>query len=94
MADFAGHDMPMRYGSAVEEHHHVRRRAGLFDLSHMAEIDVTGTDAGAALDHALVSSISTLELGQAKYTMLCDVDGGILDDLIVYRRGAELARER
>jgi aminomethyltransferase len=85
MTDFAGWDMPLRYGSEREEHQAVRTRAGLFDLSHMGEITVSGPQAGALLDHALVGNIGGLKPGRARYTMICRADGGILDDLIVYR---------
>ncbi|SHL16988.1 glycine cleavage system aminomethyltransferase GcvT [Streptomyces yunnanensis] len=85
MTDFAGWDMPLRYSSEREEHVAVRTRAGLFDLSHMGEITVTGPQAGALLDHALVGNIGALKVGRARYTMICATDGGILDDLIVYR---------
>ncbi|MEY9966293.1 aminomethyltransferase [Streptacidiphilus sp. MAP12-16] len=87
MTDFAGWDMPLRYGSEREEHNAVRTRAGLFDLSHMGEITVTGPQAGELLDHALVGFVSALGLNRARYTMICAADGGILDDLIVYRTG-------
>ncbi|GAB2800395.1 glycine cleavage system aminomethyltransferase GcvT [Streptomyces daliensis] len=89
MTDFAGWDMPLRYGSERDEHHAVRTRAGLFDLSHMGEITVTGRDAGALLDYSLVGNLSAVAVGRARYTMICDEDGGILDDLIVYRTGEE-----
>ncbi|MBT2384874.1 glycine cleavage system aminomethyltransferase GcvT [Streptomyces sp. ISL-11] len=89
MTDFAGWDMPLRYGSERDEHVAVRTRAGLFDLSHMGEITLTGPQAGAALDHALVGNLSALKPGRARYTMICDADGGILDDLIVYRLADE-----
>ncbi|MFJ8185084.1 glycine cleavage system aminomethyltransferase GcvT [Streptomyces sp. NPDC096105] len=85
MTDFAGWDMPLRYGSERDEHNAVRSRAGLFDLSHMGEITVTGPQAAALLDHALVGNISGVKPGRARYTMICREDGGILDDLIVYR---------
>ncbi|MEE1927384.1 glycine cleavage system aminomethyltransferase GcvT [Streptomyces sp. TRM 70351] len=85
MTDFAGWDMPLRYGSERDEHHAVRTRAGLFDLSHMGEIAVTGPQAGELLDYALVGHLSALAPGRARYTMICAADGGILDDLIVYR---------
>ncbi|MEZ7004016.1 glycine cleavage system aminomethyltransferase GcvT [Streptomyces sp. AD55] len=87
MTDFAGWDMPLRYGSERDEHVAVRTRAGLFDLSHMGEITVTGPDAARLLDHAVVGNISTVKEGRARYTMICRPDGGILDDLIVYRLG-------
>ncbi|GAA4865044.1 glycine cleavage system aminomethyltransferase GcvT [Kitasatospora terrestris] len=85
MTDFAGWDMPLRYGSEREEHLAVRTKAGLFDLSHMGEITVSGPQAGEFLDHALVGFISALGVLRARYTMICREDGGILDDLIVYR---------
>ncbi|MFJ4484080.1 glycine cleavage system aminomethyltransferase GcvT [Streptomyces longwoodensis] len=85
MTDFAGWDMPLRYGSEREEHLAVRTRAGLFDLSHMGEIAVTGPQAAALLNFALVGNIASVGVGRARYTMICQADGGILDDLIVYR---------
>jgi len=85
LTDFAGWLMPLRYGSELAEHRAVRAAAGLFDLSHMGEITVTGPDAAAALDYALVGDLSALAPGRARYTMICAPDGGVLDDLIVYR---------
>jgi aminomethyltransferase len=85
MTDFAGWLMPLRYGSETAEHRAVRSAAGLFDLSHMGEIAVTGPGAAAALDYALTGQPSTLAPRRARYTMICAPDGGILDDLIVYR---------
>lgn len=87
MTDFAGWDMPLRYASERDEHNAVRTKAGLFDLSHMGEITVTGPQAAALLDHALVGNIGGVAVGRARYTMICREDGGILDDLIVYRLG-------
>jgi len=89
LTDFAGWLMPLRYGSELAEHRAVRTAAGLFDLSHMGEIFVTGPDAAAALDYALVGNLSALTPGRARYTMICAPDGGVLDDLIVYRLGSE-----
>lgn len=83
--DFAGWQMPVRYGSDLEEHHAVRKAVGLFDLSHMGEIRVTGLAAGAALDYALTGKLSAIVPGRAKYSLLCRDDGGVLDDLVVYR---------
>ncbi|GHF22954.1 glycine cleavage system aminomethyltransferase GcvT [Streptomyces griseoluteus] len=85
MTDFAGWDMPLRYGSERDEHQAVRTRAGLFDLSHMGEITVTGPGAAALLNYALVGDLASVGVGRARYTMICRADGGILDDLIVYR---------
>ena len=87
MTGFAGWLMPLRYGSEIAEHRAVRSAAGLFDLSHMGEIGVTGPGAAAALDYALTGQMSALKPGRARYTMICAPDGGVLDDLIVYRLG-------
>jgi aminomethyltransferase len=86
MTSFAGWQMPVRYTSETAEHHAVRRAAGLFDLSHMGEILVSGPGAGAALDYALIGQLSALRPGRARYTMICAADGGVLDDLVVYRQ--------
>jgi aminomethyltransferase len=86
MTGFAGFWMPLRYSSETAEHLAVRRAAGLFDLSHMGEIALTGPGAAAALDYALVSELSAVAPGRAKYSMICAEDGGVLDDLVVYRR--------
>ncbi len=85
MTDFAGWRMPLRYGSETAEHNAVRSAAGLFDLSHMGELFVSGAGAAAGLDYALVGEPSALAPGRARYTMICAPDGGIIDDLIVYR---------
>ncbi len=82
--DFGGWNMPVRFGSDLDEHHAVRQSAGLFDISHMAQISVLD-DAANFLDYAVVSKVSSLKDGKAKYTMICNEQGGIIDDLIVYR---------
>lgn len=87
--DFAGWSMPLRYGSELAEHKAVRTAAGLFDLSHMGEIELTGPEAARALDYALVGNLSAVKVGRARYTMICDADGGVLDDLVVYRIGTD-----
>ncbi|AXJ10041.1 glycine cleavage system aminomethyltransferase GcvT [Arthrobacter sp. PM3] len=87
--DFGGWQMPLKYSSELAEHHAVRNSAGLFDLSHMGEVWVTGPDAAAFLDYALVGKISAMAVGKAKYSLICNEDGGIIDDLITYRRGEE-----
>ncbi|MHC6229513.1 glycine cleavage system aminomethyltransferase GcvT [Arthrobacter sp. MMS24-T111] len=84
--DFGGWQMPLKYESELAEHHAVRKAAGLFDLSHMGEVWVTGPDAAAFLDYALVGKISAVAIGKAKYSLICNEDGGIIDDLITYRR--------
>lgn len=85
MTGFAGWQMPLRYGSETAEHNAVRNAAGLFDLSHMGELLVSGDGAAAALDYALVGDASAIRPGRARYTMICAPDGGVIDDLIVYR---------
>ena len=87
--DFGGWQMPLKYTSELAEHHAVRKSAGLFDLSHMGEVWVTGPEAAAFLDYALVGKISAMVEGKAKYSLICQEDGGIIDDLITYRRGPE-----
>jgi aminomethyltransferase len=86
--DFGGWQMPLKYSSELAEHHAVRKAAGIFDLSHMGEVWVTGPDAEAFLDYALVGKISAMAVGKAKYSLICNEDGGIIDDLITYRRPA------
>jgi aminomethyltransferase len=89
LTDFAGWQMPLKYGSETTEHCTVRRDVGLFDLSHMGEIYVSGEQAVEFLNFALVSDISKVKVGKAKYTMICDPSGGAIDDLVVYRLGEE-----
>jgi aminomethyltransferase len=89
MVEFAGWSMPVQYAGILDEHRAVRSRAGLFDLSHMGELFVEGTDAAKALGYALISEPASLRVGRAHYSMICFPDGGILDDLIVYRLGEE-----
>ncbi|MDP3208262.1 MAG: glycine cleavage system protein T, partial [Rhodoglobus sp.] len=84
--DFAGWQMPVRYSSDLAEHHAVRTAAGIFDISHMAEITVSGPDAAAFLDYALAGKLSAVGIGQAKYSLLLAPTGGIIDDLVAYRR--------
>jgi aminomethyltransferase len=85
LTDFAGWQMPLRYQSELAEHQAVRTAAGLYDLSHMGEVEVTGPQAAAVLDHALVGALSAVPVGRAKYSLLCSPEGTVLDDLVVYR---------
>uniref|UniRef100_UPI003D1BF7AE glycine cleavage system aminomethyltransferase GcvT n=1 Tax=unclassified Nocardia TaxID=2637762 RepID=UPI003D1BF7AE len=87
--DFAGWQMPLKYDSELAEHRAVRSTAGLFDLSHMGEIAITGPAAGALLDYALAGELSKIGIGRAKYSLLCNADGGVIDDLVVYRLADE-----
>ncbi|QGU07847.1 Aminomethyltransferase [Corynebacterium occultum] len=84
---FGPWNMPLKYDSELAEHKAVREAAGLFDLSHMGEVRVTGPEAGAFLDHALISQLSSIAIGRAKYSMIVNEQGGIIDDLITYRLG-------
>jgi aminomethyltransferase len=83
--EFGGWEMPVRYGSIIDEHHAVRKAAGLFDLSHMGELRVVGPGAASGLAAALVSDPGRLRVARAHYSMICSADGGVIDDLIVYR---------
>ncbi|HUQ28077.1 MAG TPA: glycine cleavage system aminomethyltransferase GcvT [Usitatibacter sp.] len=85
MVDFGGWDMPVNYGSQIEEHHAVRRDAGMFDVSHMQVVDVEGRDARAFLRRALANNVDKLSTpGRALYTCMLNASGGVVDDLIVY----------
>jgi aminomethyltransferase len=83
--DFGGWEMPVRYSSDLAEHEAVRTKAGLFDISHMGELFIEGKDAASFLDYALVGAASEIAVGRAKYSLICNEAGGIIDDLIVYR---------
>jgi aminomethyltransferase len=85
MIDFAGWSMPVQYGSILEEHRAVREGVGAFDLSHMGELFVEGPEAAGALGRAVVSDPGSLSVGRAQYSMLVAPDGGVMDDLIIYR---------
>ncbi|KZE91306.1 glycine cleavage system aminomethyltransferase GcvT [Microbacterium sp. TNHR37B] len=87
--DFGGWSMPVRYTSDLAEHHAVRTAAGLFDISHMAEFRIDGPDSGAFLDYALAGRLSVLREGKAKYSLLLNDAGGVVDDVIVYRQGED-----
>ncbi|MFP4069535.1 MAG: glycine cleavage system aminomethyltransferase GcvT [Opitutales bacterium] len=82
---FSGWNMPVQYGSILDEHRAVREAAGLFDVSHMGEFVVTGSDAARFLDKLLVNAVRDLPVGKAVYSPMCAGDGGVVDDLIVYR---------
>jgi len=85
MVDFGGFDMPLHYGSQIDEHHAVRRDAGMFDVSHMRVVDVEGDVARAFLRRALANDVAKLTIpGKALYSCLLREDGGVLDDLIAY----------
>ncbi len=89
MVPFGGWEMPVQYRGIVEEHRTVRSAVGLFDVSHMGEFEVTGSQALAALQSLTTNDVSALEIGQVQYSLLCLPDGGIVDDLTLYRIGTE-----
>jgi len=84
MVDFGGWEMPLHYGSQIEEHHAVRRDAGMFDVSHMRVVDVDGVDVREYLRWLFANDVAKLERGRALYTCMLREDGGVLDDLIAY----------
>ena len=88
LVDFAGWEMPIQYASVVDEYHTVRSTAGLFDVSHMGRVTVDGQGSLAFLQRLTTNDISTLAVGQAHYSMVCNEKGGIKDDIFVYRTGA------
>lgn len=85
MVDFAGWEMPVQYESIVEEHKATRTAAGLFDVSHMGEATVEGPEAEAFLNHVLTNDVSKMDDGRALYSLMCYPEGGVVDDLLVYR---------
>ena len=86
MVPFAGWTMPVQYSGIIAEHHAVRQKAGIFDLGHMGQIDVTGPDDLAYLQRITTNDVSTLQPGEAHYSMLPNPDGGVIDDILIYRR--------
>jgi aminomethyltransferase len=89
LIEFGGWEMPVQYSSIVDEHHAVRRAAGMFDISHMGEILVSGPSAEAFLNRTLTNDIRKLSPGEGQYTLMCNERGGVVDDLYVYRTGKE-----
>jgi aminomethyltransferase len=89
MMAFGGFDMPVQYTSIIEEHKAVREQAGLFDISHMGEVFVEGPNAFDFVQHLVTNDAHKLYDGRAMYTMMCTPEGGIIDDLIVYRRAED-----
>src|ERR1043165_2033056 len=81
LIDFGGWEMPVQYTSIVDEHHAVRKAAGIFDLSHMGEVNVSGPAAADFLNFVLTNDIRKLEVGQGQYTLMCNERGGVVDDL-------------
>jgi len=89
MVPFGGWEMPVQYTGIIEEHRRVRSAVGLFDVSHMGEFEVEGPEALAALQLLTTNDVAALEIGQVQYSLLCYPNGGIVDDLTVYRFGPD-----
>jgi len=85
IVDFYGWQLPIHYGSQIDEHHSVRSSAGVFDVSHMTVIDITGNDSIAWLRKLLTNDVEKIKPGQALYSCLCNEQGGVIDDLVVYK---------
>lgn len=90
MVDFAGWHMPVQYSSIVDEHHAVRQRVGLFDIGHMGRLWFSGPEAVAFLDERVTNHVERMTPGMVRYSLVCRADGGILDDILIYRFEAEL----
>lgn len=90
MVDFAGWEMPVQYTGILDEHRAVRESCGVFDISHMGEFFVSGAAASAWLDSLLTNRVSRLTVGEAQYSLMLNEQGGVIDDLIVYRLGGEV----
>jgi aminomethyltransferase len=87
--DFGGWQMPLQFQGILAEHRAVREKAGLFDISHMGQVWVTGRDAALFLQHLVTAEVDTLPIGMGAYALLCREDGGVIDDLFIYRLGQE-----
>jgi aminomethyltransferase len=89
MVDFGGWELPQQYTTIRDEHLAVRRVAGLFDISHMGRLDVQGGGAEQFLSRVLTNDVAAVEPGRAQYNLICNEDGGVIDDLVIYRRGSD-----
>ncbi|MGE0615867.1 MAG: glycine cleavage system aminomethyltransferase GcvT [Bacteriovoracia bacterium] len=89
LVDFGGWELPVQYSGVIDEHTACRTAAGLFDVSHMGEVDVTGADAEKFLNFLVTNDVAKLAIGQAQYTAMCYPEGGIVDDLVIYRRARD-----
>ncbi len=85
MVEFGGWEMPVQYAGIVEEHHAVRKQAGMFDISHMGRLRFTGPDAERFLDHIVTNDVTAIREGQVRYALICHTLGGVQDDVLVYR---------
>ena len=88
MSPFGGFDMPIEYTSIIEEHNAVRHAAGIFDVSHMGEVLITGVDAEKYVNHIFTNDVREIEPGQILYGMMLYPSGGVVDDLLVYKKSS------
>src|SRR5262245_42414985 len=89
LTEFGGWDMPLSYSGAADEHQAERRRCGLFDVSHMGEVELRGPQAAAVCQQLTANDVAKLRIGDAQYSLLCNERGGVIDDLVVLRTGAD-----
>jgi aminomethyltransferase len=89
LIDFGGWELPVQYSGVLDEHQSCRSHAGIFDVSHMGEVHVEGEDAEDFLNFLVTNQVSKLAIGQAQYTVMCHENGGIVDDLVIYRRAQD-----
>ena len=89
LVPFSGFWMPLQYSSIIKEHHHVRSKCGLFDVSHMGQILISGSSSERFLQMVTTNNVSKLKKGQAQYSAICNEEGGIIDDIIVYNRESD-----
>src|ERR1700722_19202245 len=89
LIDFGGWELPVQYSGVMDEHLTCRTAAGLFDVSHMGEVHVHGAQAEAFLNYLVTNNVTKIAIGQAQYTAMCHASGGIVDDLIIYKREPE-----
>ncbi|MEK6579044.1 MAG: glycine cleavage system aminomethyltransferase GcvT [Bdellovibrionota bacterium] len=89
LIDFGGWELPVQYTGLLDEHTACRNSCGLFDVSHMGEVHVEGTDAESFLNYLVSNNVTKLAVGQAQYTVMCNEKGGIVDDLVIYRRAQD-----
>lgn len=87
MTPFGGFDMPIQYSGIVEEHQAVRNECGVFDVSHMGEVNISGPDAERYVNHIFTNDVRGISEGKILYGMMCNPEGGVVDDLLVYKRG-------
>jgi aminomethyltransferase len=89
LIDFGGWELPVQYTGVIDEHMACRTAVGLFDVSHMGEVHVSGNQAEAFLNYLVTNNVAKISIGQAQYTAMCHASGGIVDDLIIYKRGSD-----